>query len=183
MTRKKFGKPVRGGGKCFSTELMLNQDGTLQTDTTPKTWREIEETSSDSEDSGKNTSDSDISNSENQSSFFKREKKESKSSSQPIIEVQNPNRVKKQNFKPSDLSKQEFQELSRKDRDALEKRIAKERYEKLHSEGKTEKAKADLARLAIVRKEREEKARQRKAEQEAKETAAQARTEKFLKLN
>lgn len=39
MTRKKFGKPVRGGGKKFSTDLMMNQDGTLQLDTTPKTWR------------------------------------------------------------------------------------------------------------------------------------------------
>lgn len=27
------------GGKSFSTELMLNQDGTLQSDITPKTWR------------------------------------------------------------------------------------------------------------------------------------------------
>ncbi|EMR08807.1 hypothetical protein PNEG_02975 [Pneumocystis murina B123] len=190
MTKKKIGKPVRGGaskhsvsGKCFSTELMLNQDGTLQSDITPKTWREIEETSSDTTDSEKNTNDSDISNSEAQSSFHEREKRKSKGAPQPIIEIQNPNRIKKQNYKPSELLKLEPQELSRKDRDAIEKRAAEERYRKLHSEGKTEKARADLARLAIVRKEREEKARQRKAEQEAKETAAQARTGKSLRPN
>ncbi|QSL66832.1 hypothetical protein MERGE_001219 [Pneumocystis wakefieldiae] len=180
---KKFRKPVRGGGKSFSTELMLNQDGTLQSDITPKTWREIEETSSDTAYSEKNTSDSDISDSEVQSSFHEREKRKQKCVSQPIIDIENPNRLKKQNFKPSNFEKSEPQELSRRDRDAIEKKAAEERYRKLHSEGKTEKAKADLARLAIVRKEREEKARQRRAEQEAKETAAQARTEKSLRLN
>ncbi|CAJ0754137.1 1290_t:CDS:2, partial [Entrophospora sp. SA101] len=47
---------------------------------------------------------------------------------------------------------------------AAEKEAARQRYWKLHKEGKTEQAKTDLARLAIIKKEREEAAMKRKAE-------------------
>jgi protein-disulfide isomerase len=53
--------------------------------------------------------------------------------------------------------------LNRKEREAVEAAAAKERYWKLHEQGKTDQARADMARLAIIRQEREEKARQRKA--------------------
>lgn len=43
----------------------------------------------------------------------------------------------------------------------IEKQQAKERYMKLHLEGKTEQARADLARLAIIKKQREEAAKKR----------------------
>lgn len=46
-------------------------------------------------------------------------------------------------------------------REELEKQKSKERYMKLHLEGKTEQARADLARLAIIRKQREEAAKKR----------------------
>jgi hypothetical protein len=49
-------------------------------------------------------------------------------------------------------------ELSRREREALEAQQAKERYMKLHLDGKTDEAKADLARLAVIRKKREEEA-------------------------
>ena len=51
-------------------------------------------------------------------------------------------------------------------REAIEKEQARQRYEKLHAEGKTDEARADLARLAIIKKQREEAAR--KKEQEKK---------------
>lgn len=46
-------------------------------------------------------------------------------------------------------------------REELEKQKSKERYMKLHLEGKTEQARADLARLAIIKKQREEAAKKR----------------------
>lgn len=54
--------------------------------------------------------------------------------------------------------------MSRKEREALEKKKAQERYWKLHMEGKTDQAKADLARLAQVKKRREEEAKKKEAE-------------------
>lgn len=49
-------------------------------------------------------------------------------------------------------------------REAAEKEAAKQKYWKLHQEGKTDQAKADMARLAIIRQKREEAAAQRLAE-------------------
>lgn len=46
-------------------------------------------------------------------------------------------------------------------REEIEKQKSKERYNKLHSEGKTEQARADLARLAIIKKQREDAAKKR----------------------
>ncbi|KAG5519751.1 hypothetical protein PMAC_000024 [Pneumocystis sp. 'macacae'] len=173
MTKKKFRKPIRGEGKSFSANLVLNEDGTLVPDTAFKTSKEAKELSSGS-DIDNDFEKLDITDSEIPSRFIR--KKEN--ALQSIIEIENPNRVKKQNLKISELANMYPQELSRREREAIEKKAAEERYRKLHSEGKTEKAKADLARLAIVRKEREEKARQRKAEQEAKENVIKNRIDK-----
>jgi hypothetical protein len=49
-------------------------------------------------------------------------------------------------------------ELSRREREALEKQQARERYMKLHEAGKTDEAKADLARLKLIREKREAEA-------------------------
>lgn len=46
------------------------------------------------------------------------------------------------------------QELSRKEREAIEAQKKKEAYQRLHLAGKTDEAQADLARLAKVREER-----------------------------
>lgn len=62
-------------------------------------------------------------------------------------------------------------ELSRREREEIEKQKAKERYMKMHLAGKTEQAKADLARLAIIRKQREEAARKKEEERKAKDDA------------
>jgi hypothetical protein len=60
--------------------------------------------------------------------------------------------------------------LSRREREAVEAQRAKDRYWKLHKEGKTDQARKDLERLAIVRKQREDAAKKR-AEEQAKKGA------------
>lgn len=49
-------------------------------------------------------------------------------------------------------------------REEIEKTEARERFAKLHKEGKTVEAQADLARLAIIRKQREEAAKKKELE-------------------
>merc|ERR1719401_1010411 len=58
-------------------------------------------------------------------------------------------------------------DLTRKQREELEKAAARRRYEELHKQGKTEEAKADLARLEEVKKRREAAEKKRKEEEEA----------------
>lgn len=43
---------------------------------------------------------------------------------------------------------------NRRERESMEAQLAKERYQKLHEQGKTDEAKADLARLKIIREKR-----------------------------
>lgn len=59
----------------------------------------------------------------------------------------------------------------------MEAAAAKERYWKLHQQGKTDQAKADLERLAKIRAEREEKAKQRLAEAEERKKEAEAKAD------
>jgi len=95
-----------------------------------------------------------------------------------LIEVVNPNLAVKKNKKVSQLDpseKQEKPQLSRREREEIEKQRAKARYQKLHAEGKTDEARADLARLAIIRKQREEAAAKREAEKIAKDNAAKSK--------
>ncbi|KAL4894336.1 major facilitator superfamily domain-containing protein [Aspergillus ambiguus] len=66
-------------------------------------------------------------------------------------------------------------ELSRREREAIEAQQARERYMKLHAEGKTEEARADLARLAIVREQREAERARKEAEKEEKAELAKQR--------
>ena len=62
--------------------------------------------------------------------------------------------------------KQDVSQLSRREREALQAQQAKERYEKLHAEGKTDQARADLERLKLVRERREAESARKKAEAE-----------------
>lgn len=55
-------------------------------------------------------------------------------------------------------------DLSRREREELEKQRAQAHYQKLHAEGKTDQARADLARLAIIKQHRAEAAARREAE-------------------
>ena len=96
-----------------------------------------------------------------------------------LIEVENPNRAKKTHKKVSalDESSSSKPQLSRREREEVEKAKAKANYQKLHAAGKTDEARADLARLAIIRKQREEAAAKREAEKKAKEDAAKAKAD------
>ncbi|KAM8719123.1 hypothetical protein ACLKA7_011779 [Drosophila subpalustris] len=93
-----------------------------------------------------------------------------------LIEIENPNRVtKKATQKLSQIKIDDTSgggaankpELSRREREQIEKQKARQRYEKLHAAGKTTEAKADLARLALIRQQREEAAAKREAEKKA----------------
>ncbi|XP_016361535.1 28 kDa heat- and acid-stable phosphoprotein-like [Sinocyclocheilus anshuiensis] len=88
-----------------------------------------------------------------------------------LIEIENPNRVAQKAKKITDIELEGPKQLSRREREEIEKQKAKERYMKMHLAGKTDQAKADLARLAIIRKQREEAARKKEEERKAKEAA------------
>merc|ERR1711894_27062 len=79
---------------------------------------------------------------------------------QGLIEIANPNYVQKKTKKVTELDvgseSSSKPQLSRREREEVEKQQAKERYQKMHMQGKTEEARADLARLALIRKQREE---------------------------
>ena len=95
-----------------------------------------------------------------------------------MIEVENPNRAKKAHKKVTALDDAAAKpQLSRREREEIEKAKAKANYQKLHAAGKTDEARADLARLAIIRKQREEAAAKREAEKKAKEDAAKAKAD------
>lgn len=63
-------------------------------------------------------------------------------------------------------------------REEIEKQKAKERYMKLHQEGKTDQARADLARLAIIKKQREDAAKKREEIRKGEITAQKSRLDK-----
>uniref|UniRef100_A0A3B5MD40 Casein kinase substrate phosphoprotein PP28 domain-containing protein n=1 Tax=Xiphophorus couchianus TaxID=32473 RepID=A0A3B5MD40_9TELE len=91
-----------------------------------------------------------------------------------LIEIENPNRVAQKSKKVTQIELDEPKQLSRREREEIEKQKAKERYMKMHLAGKTDQAKADLARLAIIRKQREEAAKKKEEEKKAKEAAVAA---------
>ncbi|XP_051770619.1 pdgfa associated protein 1a [Ctenopharyngodon idella] len=86
-----------------------------------------------------------------------------------LIEIENPNRTAHKSKKVVEIDVNAPKELSRREREEIEKQKAKERYMKLHLEGKTDQARADLARLAIIKKQREDAARKREELRKEKE--------------
>lgn len=88
-----------------------------------------------------------------------------------LIEIENPNRVQKKAKKLATLNTNlatAKPELSRREREEIEKQRAQAHYQKLHAEGKTEQARADLARLAIIKQQREEAQRRRELEKKGR---------------
>merc|ERR1711944_172368 len=95
-----------------------------------------------------------------------------------LIEIENPNLRPQRQKKVTELNASSSKaQLTRREREEIEKQKAKAHYQKLHAAGKTEEARADLARLAIIRKQREEAAKKREEEQKAKEEAAKGKKE------
>ncbi|GMP72312.1 hypothetical protein CsSME_00030398 [Camellia sinensis var. sinensis] len=88
---------------------------------------------------------------------------------QGVIEIENPNLVKPKNLKARDVDIEKTTELSRREREEIEKQKAHERYMRLQEQGKTEQAKKDLERLALIRQQRAEAAKKREEEKAARE--------------
>ncbi|CAG8941949.1 unnamed protein product [Penicillium salamii] len=74
-------------------------------------------------------------------------------------------------------AKKDISQLSRREREAVQAQQARERYQKLHAEGKTDEAKSDLARLAVIREQREAERQRKLAEKEEKDEQAKERAE------
>ncbi|KAJ6364260.1 hypothetical protein OIU76_029242 [Salix suchowensis] len=88
---------------------------------------------------------------------------------QGVIQIENPNLVKAKNLKAKDVDMGKTTELSRREREEIEKQRSHERYMRLQEQGKTEQARKDLERLSLIRQQREEAARKREEEKAAKE--------------
>ncbi|XP_025409435.1 28 kDa heat- and acid-stable phosphoprotein-like isoform X2 [Sipha flava] len=89
-----------------------------------------------------------------------------------LIQIENPNRrqlkAKKLATLNETLETAEPSQLSRREREELERQRKKIHYQKLQAEGKTEEARADLARLAIIKQQRAEAAKKRDDEKKRK---------------
>ncbi|KAH9748892.1 PP28 domain-containing protein [Citrus sinensis] len=153
MGRGKFkGKPT--GQRQFSTP----EDILAGTSRRPRTFkREVSEDEAAGEESGEESGEE------------LEEKSERRKGTQGLIEINNPNLVKAKNLKAKDVDFGKTTELSRREREELEKQRAHERYMQLQEQGKTEKARLDLERLALIRQQRAEAAKKREEEKAAKE--------------
>ncbi|KAI9185038.1 hypothetical protein LWI28_003574 [Acer negundo] len=97
------------------------------------------------------------------------DEQEKRKGTQGIIDIENPNLVKPKNVKAKDIDMGKTTELSRREREEIEKQRAHERYMRLQEQGKTDQAKKDLERLALIRQQRAEAAKKREEEKSAKE--------------
>ncbi|KAG5734011.1 hypothetical protein E4T56_gene5183 [Termitomyces sp. T112] len=189
-------KQKRGGGRNFSKNMTLDEDGhavgrsTLYDRRDPRNSDDdeeddLEEESEEEEEGEEGDSEEDISaGKEAVEELTRAERRElkKKQAAEKLADKQkavgededliNPNHVEKK-LNISDLGSS--RELSRREREEKEKKEAKERYWKLHVQGKTQEAKTDLARLAKIRAEREEAQAKRKAEAEAKAAEVEAK--------
>ncbi|XP_072966235.1 uncharacterized protein [Typha angustifolia] len=151
MGRGKFkGKPT--GRRNFSTP----EEMAAGTSSRPRSFKQQEEAedlvrqeSEEEDDSGEDT--------------------EKKKGTQGIIEVANPNLVKPKMMKAREVDIDRTTELSRREREEIEKQKAHERYMRLQEQGKTDQARKDLERLALIRQQRAEAAKKRDEEKAAKE--------------
>ncbi|XP_075036027.1 28 kDa heat- and acid-stable phosphoprotein [Mixophyes fleayi] len=101
-----------------------------------------------------------------------------------LIDIENPNRAAQASKKVAQIDLEGPKELSRREREEIEKQKAKERYMKMHLAGKTDQAKADLARLAIIRKQREEAAKKKVEEKKTKDpTGGTVKSMQSMSLN
>ncbi|KAI0270510.1 casein kinase substrate phosphoprotein PP28-domain-containing protein [Gloeopeniophorella convolvens] len=187
-------KAKRGGGRSFSRNLTLDENGTaVSTDKRGRRAGEADDDEDEDDDEEEEEEEDDDEEEEEEegeegeakpelSRAERRElKRKQAAAKNPGEEPQaageeggtnaeddlliNPNRAAKK-LTISDLSAP--RELSRREREQKEKQEAKDRYWKLHVQGKTDQAKADLSRLAKIRAEREAAQAKRKAETDAK---------------
>ncbi|XP_077251372.1 uncharacterized protein LOC143890527 [Tasmannia lanceolata] len=152
MGRGKFkGKPT--GRRHFSTpEEML-----AGTSTRPRSFRQ------------ERAEDKEEEEEEEESGEESEEEIEKRKGTQGVIEIENPNLVKPKNVKARDIDIEKTTELSRREREEIEKQKAHERYMRLQEQGKTEQARKDLERLSLIRQQRADAAKKREEEKAAKE--------------
>ncbi|KAH9763874.1 PP28 domain-containing protein [Citrus sinensis] len=101
---------------------------------------------------------------EQEESGEEEEENQKRKGTQGIIEIENPNIEKPKNVKAKDVDMGKTTELSRREREEIEKQKAHERYMRLQEQGKTEQARKDLERLALIRQQRAEAAKKREEE-------------------
>ncbi|KAJ7058008.1 casein kinase substrate phosphoprotein PP28-domain-containing protein [Mycena amicta] len=182
-------KQKRGGGRNFSKNMVLDENGTaVSVDRQRRRGKDDEDDEDDSdeeEESEEESSSEEESEGEEKPELTRTERREMKKkqaqakqkadgdpSDPEDADLINPNHVtKKMNI--SDLGAP--RELTRREREQKEKQEAKDRYWKLHTQGKTDQAKSDLARLAKIRADREAAEAKRKAEAEAKSAEIEAK--------
>ncbi|XP_058054775.1 28 kDa heat- and acid-stable phosphoprotein [Anopheles bellator] len=130
-----------------------------------KKWRKTREgeSSEEDEDGEENEAESDDSDEDESGD-------EKAKGAEGVIQIENPNRVaKKAHKKVTELEEDDGPQLTRREKEQIEKQRAHAAYQKRHAEGKTAQAKADLARLAIIKQHRAEAAARREAEKKEKE--------------
>ncbi|KAG2591676.1 28 kDa heat- and acid-stable phosphoprotein-like [Panicum virgatum] len=155
MGRGKFkGKPT--GRRNFSTpeEIAAGTSGR------PRTFKKKEEEEEEEEEREE---------SEEEESEDESDDKPKNKGTEGIIQIENPNLVKAKNIKAKEVDLGKTTELSRREREELEKQKDHERYMKLQEQGKTEQARKDLERLALIRQQRADAAKKREEEKAAKE--------------
>ncbi|KAM9426590.1 pdgfa associated protein 1a [Pholidichthys leucotaenia] len=145
-------KGHRGRGKQFSNPEEIDRQMRAQKEMEQSAGAEKESSSESEQESSSDESDT-----------------KRRSGVEGLIEIENPNRVSQKSKKLTEIDISAPKELSRREREEIEKQKSKERYMKLHLEGKTEQARADLARLAIIKKQREEAAKKREELRKEKE--------------
>ncbi|KAJ3055206.1 hypothetical protein HK097_011207 [Rhizophlyctis rosea] len=179
-SKGKLNKTKRGGGKRFTpTRVLRGQDG----DEPEGLWAEPREKASDESSSEASDNESEQESSEAEDQPSNSQPQQSRNQNLPSDDSHNPNRAAAKHLKASDLASSNSgsgggdRELSRREREALEKERAKAAFWKAQMEGKTDQARADLARLAIIKKQREEAARKKVEEAAAKNQATASKAE------
>ncbi|PWZ32671.1 heat- and acid-stable phosphoprotein [Zea mays] len=136
MGRGKFkGKPT--GRRNFSTpeEIAAGTSGR------PRTFKKKEEEEEEEEEREE---------SEEEESEDESDDKPKHKGTEGIIQIENPNLVKVKNIKAKEVDLGKTTELSRREREELEKQKAHERYMKLQEQGKTEQARKDLGENSVT---------------------------------
>lgn len=155
-----------------------------------KQWRQRQgemPSDSDEEDGSKSDKSKESGSSESSSSSESEEEVQARpKGTEGMIDIENPNRVVNKLKKVSQLDTVDVTtagkpELSRKEREEIEKSRARASYLRMHAAGKTDEARADLARLALIKKQREDAAKKKDAEIRAREAAKAAKTENVQK--
>jgi len=147
-----------------------------------KAWKQRKNVE-DEDDEKESGDDSEEESSESSSGEEGEGAEEKKKGVEGLIEIENPNRAVQKSKKTAteeggEPEVEKVPELSRREREEIQKQKARAHHEKMHAAGKTEQARADLARLAIIRKQREEQARKKAEEKRLADEKAAVATKK-----